>query len=296
MNDGSVASVHVGTALMDTEAIVPPPVEVRFGSKTAIAQIIPSVNGMIDYEFLFSVISQTTPVGMSAGFAFPCSAPVAVQLELALEKAIEQEALYAYIREPDVLTPPSTLERLVALDTDVAACVYLSRDEHPVPLLFQEYFKACTDWIDQPGMPIQVLWCGLGAMLIKVESLKKVPKPWFPESSIAALGDGMNSRLLVDLPFCVRLNQAGLQIWVSTMCICAHKDASTEEVYYYDAERKLPACIHRAYDRDASIEPVHGSLGSISVEELDRDALEQVREFLFPESGGSSVAEHGPIF
>lgn len=243
--------------------------------KHAVVQLIVSVDGMLDYDFVASSATESAPVGMSVTYLALHDTEVRVALERAFELASEKDIPYIYIRESDVVPTPDMLSRLISLNVDVVGAVYTSKDEHPVPLVFQKGVEPYTAWFAIPGSPVQVLWCGIGGMLIKTSALAKVSKPWMPSQSIKEFGDGLDARLMVDFPFCINLNRAGVEVWVDTGVCCRHRDTATGTAYYFDTLEKVPAVLTLG----AKV-PTFAPGGVFSLQDADSEVVRNVAHFL----------------
>lgn len=133
--------------------------------------------------------------------------------------------------ESDVIVPPDALQRLAALDCDVAYGVYLFRGPSPVVNVFERYPERHGVPARNTGESLSVrpgLWreaqrlgvvaCsggGLGCILIKRHVLEAVPfeRPFTPDG-----------RTFCDTPWTYAVYQAGYTMKADTRVRCGHKD------------------------------------------------------------------------
>lgn len=243
--------------IVDTSKIEKPKkrMDLRGAFKTLIVVGLPTY-GMIDADVAMNLTQMTYPVNTSPFLYFVKGKEVGVACNMIVEKALEIDAEYVYFREDDVITPPGTLERLIAFDVDIISGVCMSKQKPPYPIVFRSWGGGCyTEWYKNPGFPIQVVGTGMGAMLVKTEVFRKIPPPWFRSIHLPTVfGEDKwrVSRMTQDLYFCKKALDHGFDIWVDTGTLCGHKDVQTGTVYFFDPITKTPSWI----EKDAK-EPIH---------------------------------------
>lgn len=129
--------------------------------------------------------------------------------------------------ESDIIAPPDTLQRLAALDVDVAYGAYIFRRSRHINL-YHHYGEGARN----PGEPLTVMpggWeqakrrgvvrvsgAGLGCVLIKRHVLEAV--------DFRTLSPDMSPRVHCDSWFTTDVYAAGFQQWADTAVLCGHKD------------------------------------------------------------------------
>jgi len=169
--------------LVDTAAVQTPKPDLtmRGEFRSAIVVGLPTF-GMVDSDVMLNIMQMTYPVNMAPYHMIVKGQhiPLDEACNMIVERALEINAKYVYFREDDVLTPPGTLERLMAFDVDIITGVCMAKQKPPYPIVFREWGGGSyTDWYDKPGIPVQVVGTGMGAMLVKTEVFREMEKPWF---------------------------------------------------------------------------------------------------------------------
>jgi len=162
---------------------------------------------------------------------------------MAAEVALSIEARYLLFLDDDVLVPFDCLDKLIKLDTDIAAGDVIIRGYPFQHMLFQY-----TDKTKRGLKPIKKLngkrgrLNGLGAVgcsltLIKTSLIKQLPKPYF------VTGPETNTE---DIYFCVKAKQvvSSCTIAADTSIVCSHIlweeviDSINKDNYkkYYEAQ------------------------------------------------------------
>ena len=125
------------------------------------------------------------------------------------KQAVEMEADYILWLDSDVIFNPDLMERLYALDADIATGLYFRRTAPFTPVIFKTLEKEDGHLInegyeDYPEDPFEVAGCGFGAVLMKADVLFNMPDPgmWFTPAYNAG----------EDIAFCMRAREAGYKI------------------------------------------------------------------------------------
>jgi hypothetical protein len=137
----------------------------------------------------------------------------------------------------------SLIDRLLAHNLDIVSGMMFAKSPPHVPLasiwnpnnLKWEYLQQIPE-----NSLIQVDAIGCGFLLIKVEALAKIPRPWFLCVNRSGRPED-NCDTMEDYYFCWKATEAGLQVWVDTSPGLFHKGAfgySGIEHDYYARRRE----------------------------------------------------------
>lgn len=155
--------------------------------------------------------------------------------ECLADKALEMGADYLFMIDDDMICPTSMFEQLFAHDVDIIAplafmrkhphspVIYTVRDGYD-PISQSSYF---TNLAVKSYPKDQLVECdavGFGAVLIKMDVFKKLPKPWFATWS----------RIGEDIGFCHAAKRYGFRVFMDTSVKLGHLGdpvCVTEETY-----------------------------------------------------------------
>lgn len=157
------------------------------------------------------------------------------------ESALELDCSYLFFVDDDMLCPPDLFYKLVANGKDICAALAFTRNPDHKPVVYEtvEGFDVAagrrygfTKYVmNYPRN--QLFECdavGFGAVLIKTDVFRKIPKPWF--TGMEGTGE--------DIALCVKARKAGISVWMDSRIKLGHLGAPTvvtEE--YSDAWLKL---------------------------------------------------------
>lgn len=131
---------------------------------------------------------------------------------------------HLYMTEMDMLIPPDTIPKLLALDKPIASGLYFLRNGRGQPCLFQKVLTSRENpYVFSPVSafpttePFRVDHPGLGCVLFKREVFEhpKMPFPWF---DLAAKKFGS------DMYFYTNVKDAGIDVWVDPTVRCGQID------------------------------------------------------------------------
>lgn len=103
---------------------------------------------------------------------------ISYQREHLAEKAIEQEATHVLWLDSDMRFPPTLVHQLLRHDLPMVACNYVKRTIPAMPNAKDLNGKLIPTNRDSHGLH-EASSAGFGAVLMKTEVLKAIPKPWF---------------------------------------------------------------------------------------------------------------------
>lgn len=174
----------------------------------------------VEFEFKLVIIPRIFP---------------ALAREKITEYVLEVECDYLFMYDDDMILPPNVFERLFAHNVDLVAPLAFTRLAPFRPVIYnltkgydgvekKDYYIN----LEVPNYPkdqlVQVDAVGFGAVLIKTELFKSMPKPWFMTTSGAG----------EDIHFCHKAGEAGFKVFVDTATKLGHlgeRYLVTESVY-----------------------------------------------------------------
>lgn len=185
------------------------------------------------------------PKSVDRRFEFYLSSAGRMHVHIAREelgkKAMAMDADYLFMIDDDMVAPDDLFERLYAADKDIVAPLAFTRNfpHKPVmysciegwdPVIQREHFvnHAILNYPKEKLAQCDAV--GFGAVLIKMECLKKMPQPWF-----------MNfNKTGEDINFCYEARKYGFKTWMDTrikLGHLGHPAVITEE--YVTAQHKM---------------------------------------------------------
>ncbi len=130
--------------------------------------------------------------------------------------------------EMDMLLPPDTMVKLVALDKPIASGIYFLRNGRGQPCLFQKVLTSRENpYVFSPVSafpllePFRVDHPGLGCVLFKREVFEH-PKMVFPWFDLSAQKFGS------DMYFFTNVKDAGIEVWADPSVMCGQIDYKEE--------------------------------------------------------------------
>ncbi len=172
------------------------------------------------YEFSLSSVGQTFP---------------ALARERIAEMAVDNGFDYLLMVDDDMLTPVDLFERLIRHKVDICAALAFTRQPPHYPVIYN--LKKGYDEVERKRYYInthvrtypkdKLVKCdavGFGAVLIKVDTLRKMKKPWFMSTSGAG----------EDIHFCHQAGEQGFSVYMDTSTKLGHlgyPKRVTEETY-----------------------------------------------------------------
>ncbi|MFH1740220.1 MAG: hypothetical protein ABIH23_14525 [bacterium] len=136
------------------------------------------------------------------------------------------------------------IDRMIGHDVDIVSGMMFAKHPPHVPLASM-WNPNNQKWEYLQNIPrdalIQIDAIGCGFLLIKVEALLKVPKPWFLCVNRSGRGED-NCDTMEDYYFCWKAAEAGLTIWVDTSPGLYHKGGYGYSIVDHDLwTRKMEA-------------------------------------------------------
>jgi len=187
-----------------------------------------SYQNHLEYMFRLGKKVRDLPYDFSIGIIEGCFTPVA--RERICETAVQAGMDFVFMFDDDMILPMDCVEKLLRHDLDiVAALAFMKRPPHH-PVIFSQrrgfengkmYFSTDTIQNYPKNSLFECDAVGFGAVLIKVDLLKKMPTPWF--QSTCGTGE--------DLLFCFNAKQhANAPTYVDTSVKAGHLAARTHVI------------------------------------------------------------------
>lgn len=131
-----------------------------------------------------------------------------------IDAAIQHDCTHVFFLDDDMAFPADILSKLLAHDKDAITGLYLSRAYPHQPLIFDDFGddgKALYSYLDENTPPLKkIAAAGLGCVLIKIEILKQMEKPW------VRLGELDSQEWCDDIGFWWRYYKAGFELYCDT--------------------------------------------------------------------------------
>jgi GT2 family glycosyltransferase len=159
----------------------------------------------------------------------------ALARERLAESALENNMDYLFMIDDDMITDSNFFEQLYRHNVDIVAGLAFTRNPPHSPVIYE--LNKGYDAVAQSNYYInysllsypknQLVQCdavGFGGVLIKVDCLRNIPKPWFMTTSGAG----------EDIHFCHKAGESGFKIFMDTSAKMGHmgyRPVITEESY-----------------------------------------------------------------
>lgn len=187
--------------------------------------------GSIPIEVLMAWKRIPLPINTITSFTYIRGLLSSVAREKLTHNAIGVGAKYIYFADDDVMPAIDVLYKMLYdLETDptigLVTGVYTTKTSPPSPHIYKRpneghYWGFSLD----PNDPPEDIWgCGAGAMMVRVEAIKKARVPYWAEQ---ASMDRYNQAYDItghDIRFCELIREAGYRTCVDGSLLCAHID------------------------------------------------------------------------
>lgn len=120
-------------------------------------------------------------------------------------QAIDRGCDYILFLDDDMRIPMHTLMMFVMRDKDVIAA-NCARKELPPRSTAKGFDNMCLWTTNQSTGVEEVKSVGTAVMLVKLDTLKKLPAPWFCEDPVLEIGE--------DVYFCNKMRDHGYKVWI----------------------------------------------------------------------------------
>ena len=178
---------------------------------------------MVHTLFMSSLLAMRRPEGAEVGI---CSSSLIYDSRNTLAaKAVNEGFDRVLWLDSDMVFEPDLMEKLIAdMDAgrEAVTALYFTRKAPVIPCVYRSTItlsggRTQTEaYTDYPANAVfEVAGCGMGAMMVSVDSLKAtVEGDGRPFSPLPGWGE--------DLSFDIRLRKAGIRIWCDSRIKCGH--------------------------------------------------------------------------
>lgn len=153
---------------------------------------------------------------------------------LIIGQALEHDCTHIMFIDDDVQVPLDIIPRLLVHDKDIVTGLYLMRNFPHQPIIFDKSLDdgRCLNHFMAEGETglIPIVNCGLGAVLIKTEVFKKMPKPWI------TLGEAEPDHWCDDISFFNRARKLGFKLYCDLTVLVGHHASVTVFPVYDNGE------------------------------------------------------------
>lgn len=198
------------------------------GGRSLCPRFVSSVIGLMR-PMNQAVVGPIFMSGMEVGDAFNAA------IEMIMDNPQLKKFKYVLTLEDDNLMPPDGLLKLYENidDYDVVGSLYFCKGEAGASMIYGSPDIKPINFIPQVPIEDSIQRCngtGMGATLFKMETFKKVEKPWFVTKQSWSPNEG-GSCYTQDLYFYERLIRAGGKVAVDTRVKTAHLDIENDIVW-----------------------------------------------------------------
>ena len=186
--------------------------------------------------------------------------------EIIVDKALKIGADYVFMIDDDMLAKPDVFEQLYKHNVDVVAALAFTRNPPHLPVIYTQREGwdpvasrefVVTEWVTNypKNKLVQCDAVGFGAVLIKMDVIKKMEIPYFMSST----GTGE------DILFCLKARKAGAKIFMDTSVKLGHVGAPV----IIDEER------FAEFNKPEEIEKTYGAYKKYDVWDVQHAELSQ---------------------
>lgn len=178
--------------------------------------------------------------------------PIAEARELMVKQALEAGCRYLLFLDDDVQPPMWGVRQLFYTmnqhpegDVAVVTGVYWGKCDPTEPIIYKESGRG-AHWNWKMNDVFEIAECGAGCMLINLEVLKDMPRPWFQFTELACddfkpqEGGVCRDSCSEDVHFCRLVRAYGKKILCDSKVQCLHWDVKTGN-YFGIPEGSYPA-------------------------------------------------------
>jgi len=145
-------------------------------------------------------------------FSFEAGPYVHLNREKLAQRAVDDKATHLFFLDTDMAFPPKSIQSLVNWDKDIIGASYNVKSFPPKSTI--KFVNERGELIDKTFKPeedpFKCAAVATGFMLIKIEALLKIPKPWFWYNLDQG---GQMLDLGEDVYFCFKARRYGLEVW-----------------------------------------------------------------------------------
>jgi hypothetical protein len=161
----------------------------------------------VDLAQLYAYTRERGPWGTNVLVGYVPATYIHVGREWFLESALKQGATHLFWLDSDMSVPRETAVLLALHERSVVACNYVVRQPSGLFTAFRDGQRVPTT--DTSTGLEAVDYVGMGAMLMRADAVKDLPRPWFRHLINDAGGD-----IGEDVTFCRDLAAAGHTVYI----------------------------------------------------------------------------------
>jgi len=179
---------------------------------------IPCGTPYVPVDFMMSLLAMNKPVKHT--YELTMGIVIDHARNRLVENALKNECTHILFLDSDMTFPTEIISQLLKHDKDIVGGIYVNRHNQNTVVAYKKkkgelYVNLVSD--EFKGL-IEVDGIGTGALLIKTDVFKKLPKPWFR----FALHKPSGSIISEDLMFCKLAQDNGYKLYCDTDCECGH--------------------------------------------------------------------------
>lgn len=196
---------------------------------------IPTLGKGVSHFFAQARQGQMFPLVSSSMDYYCVGKPIAEARNEIVQYAIDNDAMYIYWLDDDVIPPQDAFLKLWKHQKDIINGVYWSKSNPPMPLLFRGHLgMPYLDW--HVGDLIEIDAAGNGLTLVKTEVYKKIEReiggPWYSVEYGSFPGVKQTPHNNTeDLYFYWKAKRVGYKVWADTGVQAHHYDKNTGAMY-----------------------------------------------------------------
>ena len=225
-----------------------------------LALALPSLTGMTCIDWGIAMGTITWPANLNrVVLCTKGNNDIGQAREVLAETAISHGCRYLFFLDDDVVVPSDCLLKLTSLlnqnmpdigKVGAVTGIYTTKDAASSPHVYFKMGEGAS-WHWKVGTTFEVANCGAGCLLIDLDTLKKLPKPWFKFTAEP------NCMIGEDIHFCELLRTHGYKLLAHGGVLCKHY--SVAEQKFYELDPKSPP-----FQTDAAPMSDNGSQGPVA--------------------------------
>jgi len=181
-----------------------------------------------------SLATMDWPLGIDVNYCVVEGMEVGEARNRIAEEALRNKSKYLWFVDDDTAPPRHAAKRLITIlqqDETVAICggIYCSKCDNPEPIV-EKRIRDGMFWNWKPGEVFDCEGLGTGCMMVRVEALNGIDRPWFRTVDLLDYGMG-EYKQTDDLYFCAKVVKAGMRIQAHGGVLPLHWNADKHTSY-----------------------------------------------------------------
>jgi len=200
--------------------------------------------GLVMPEWAVTLANLRWPLNTTVGWAPIKGMQTGDARQKICEEAIDIGAKYVWFIDDDTQVPPDAACYLIgtmkqaADDVIAVGGIYFSKGDPSEPIVYLDSVGQGAHWKWKRGDVFECSAIGTGCLLVNLELIQKLEKPWFKDLFHETKGwemsnktEGAKLNMTDDLYFCEKARAAGYKILADAHVICSHWDLRTGRVF-----------------------------------------------------------------